>query len=104
MINFQRPETVICTAEVENPDSVIAPLGSGGHTLTDPVTSIKITITNSAGTAVVTAQAMSKDSAGLYHYDYNPAVDAVLGSYITKVIVVDGTRTTIQVGGFILCI
>jgi hypothetical protein len=88
--SFQRAETVICSITIKN----------AAATLVDPATSIKIDITNPVSTSVVTAAAMTKDSVGAYHYDYQPAVDAVLGIYKVKYTAVDGTRTTIQNDSF----
>jgi len=92
MANFQRAETVVCSILIKTTAEV----------LTDPATSIKIDITNSIGTAVVTATAMTRDSAGTYHYDYQPAADALKGIYHVKYTATDGTRITIQNDSFVL--
>jgi len=92
MRTFQRNETVIC--------SITSKTAAG--VLTDPITSMTITITNPSGTAVVTAAAMTKDSTGVYHYDYQPAVDAVLGVYRIRYTATDGARITIQDDDFTL--
>lgn len=62
----------------------------------DPATSILVTVTDPAGTSVVTAQAMTKDSTGTYHYNYTIAADAVLGWYRARVTATDGAVVTIQ--------
>lgn len=89
---FQRAETVVCSILVKTTAGV----------LVDPATSMKIDITNPVGTSVVTATAMTKDSTGTYHYDYQPASDAVLGTYNVKYTATDGTRITIQRDNFSL--
>jgi uncharacterized protein YfaS (alpha-2-macroglobulin family) len=89
---FQRNETVICSITVKTAAGV----------LTDPITSVTITITNPAGTAIVTSANMTKDSTGTYHYDYNPVVDAALGNYDVHYIATDGSRITIQDDNFSL--
>jgi hypothetical protein len=92
MKSFQRAETVICSITIKTAALV----------LTDPATSTKIDITNPIGTSVVTATAMTRDSAGTFHYDYAPAVDATLGIYKVKYTAIDATRTTIQNDSFSL--
>ena len=89
---FQRAETVVCSVTITTPLLV----------LTDPATSVKISITDPVGTLVVTAATMTKDSVGVYHYDYTPAVDALLGTYKIKYTATDGTRVTIQNDTFLL--
>lgn len=87
MKTYQRPETVICEAVITNPTT---------GAKTDPDTSIKVEITNPAGTVVQTAIAMTKDAVGEYHYDYAPGVSAVLGVYVFRVTAVHGGRTSIH--------
>lgn len=82
---FQRTETVVCSLTIKD---------STG-TLVDPDTSIKVTVTDPDGTAVVDDQAMSKDDTGTYHYDYTPDSDADLGPYVVRYKTVDAGRTTI---------
>jgi uncharacterized protein YfaS (alpha-2-macroglobulin family) len=89
---FQRAETVICSAEVKTAAGV----------LTSPATSMKVAINGPTGASVVAATAMTLDGVGLYHYDYAPATDALLGTYQVKYTAVDGTRTTIQSDSFVL--
>jgi hypothetical protein len=88
---FQFNETVICSASV-----------TSSGTLTDPATSMKITIIDPTETEVVSLAVMTKDATGLYHYDYNPAVSAILGAYKIKYVATDGTRITIQPDTFTL--
>lgn len=92
MANFQRQETVICEMLVKTV--------TGG--LTSPSTSMKITITDPVGAIVVNSQPMVKDAEGTYHYDYNPAGNAVSGYYQVLYVAIDGTRTTVQEDNFLL--
>jgi len=84
MADFERQETVICSIEVKD---------SSG-TAQDPATSTTITITDPSGSDVVSAQAMTKDSTGNYHYDYTPGASAKLGTYEILYICTDGSRVT----------
>lgn len=58
--------------------------------LTDPDTSIKLTLTDPAGTAKVSSQDMTKDSTGVYDYYYNTTTTSVKGSWRGEVVVIDG--------------
>lgn len=81
---FENGETIICSCSVTI-------LGA----LTNPSTSMKITITEKkTSTAVVDGVAMTNDSVGIYHYDYAPAVSANTGIYNVTYVAVNGTRTT----------
>jgi hypothetical protein len=86
MANFERTETIICSITIKN---------SSG-TLVDPATSVKIGVTAPNNTAVVTAQDMTNDSVGAYHYDYTPAATVSLGEYKVRYTATDGARVTIQ--------
>ena len=77
--------TVICKAIVRDEDGV----------LVDPATSMKIGITDKNNTVVVAPVAMSKDSTGIYHYDWATTSATKTGMYKTTYTAVDGTRTTI---------
>lgn len=90
MRDFQRGETVEVHAEVKD---------SAG-TLTDPTTSITVTYTDSAGTAKVTTQAMTKDTTGLYDYQHSLAADAAYGWWTVEVIVTDSANVTKTRCGF----
>lgn len=68
--------------------------------LADPATSMVITITDPAGTVVVSAAAMNKDTTGTYHYNYTPGVSAVLGWYRVRYIATDSIVVTIEDDGF----
>jgi len=82
---FHVGETVICSIEVRDADGDLA----------DPATSMKITITNNQNGIEVDAQAMTKDSTGLYHYDWTSAATAPLGVYYIIYTATDGTRVSI---------
>jgi uncharacterized protein YfaS (alpha-2-macroglobulin family) len=82
--NFEAGETVICSITV---------VDSSGN-LQDVATSMTITITNPAGSAVVSAIAMTNDGTGLYHYDYQTGTS--LGIYNVKYIATDGSRITMS--------
>ena len=82
---FHTGETVICSIEVKNESGV----------LVDPATSMKITITDNRNGVEVNDQNMTKDSTGMYHYDWNSSVNAPVGIYKIIYTAVDGTRTSI---------
>lgn len=69
---------------------VRAYLYDSGGTLTDPDTSIKVTITDPDGTAKVDDQAMTKDSTGIYDYYYNTTTSSVKGHWRGEVVAIDG--------------
>ena len=52
--------------------------------------SIVITIVDPAGTTQASAQAMTNDSTGKYHYDYLIAADAEKGEWQTEIKAVKG--------------
>ena len=90
---FDRGETVPNSIDVKNA------VGA----LYDPSTSILITITAPSGVDVITAQAMTKDSTGVYHYNWLSPSDAETGTYTRKYTTVDASAgTSIQHGSFIL--
>jgi len=84
---FQRGETIVCRIEVRNAET---------STLTDPATSMKITITDPDGTNKVDAQSMTKDAVGKYHTDYTIPADGKLGRWNVKYVATDGARVTIE--------
>jgi len=92
---FQYPETVPVHAEVKDWEG----------NFVNP-TSIKVTVTNPAGTVVVDNLDMASEGVGKFVYYYRPAVGAVLGWYTAKALVVDGVGasaiTTVVLAGFIL--
>jgi len=55
-----------------------------------------ITITDSEGTVLVSAAAMSLDATGKHHYDYAIASDAPLGTWKVRFIATDGARVSIE--------
>ena len=82
---FHRGETIICSAE----HWVMGELA-------DPVTSMKITITDNRNGTEVDNQDMVKDETGEYHYDFNSSADNPKGQYSAVVTATDGTRVTIE--------
>ena len=94
MNTFQRNETVICSTKVLSDPT-------DPTSLVDPATSISIVISQS-GTVVITSTPLTRDGVGLYHYDYNPATNAVLDIYRVRYTALDGTRETIQDDSFLL--
>ncbi len=92
---FEIGETVICSITVKDI----------GGAYQDPITSMKITITNPSGVVVINGVAMTggvgSDGVGLFHYDYDSS-NAGYGKYNIKYVAVDGTRTTIETGSFSL--
>ncbi len=88
MNTFQRTETIILKLTV-----TVTATGLPA----DPSSSLKISVTDPAGTVVVDAQNMVKDAGtGNYHYDYTPGGSAVVGQYRARHTAVDGTRTTVK--------
>jgi len=86
MANFDIGETIICTATVKD--------ASGN--LHDPVTSMKITITDVQNGIEVNDVAMTPDSTGIYYYDWHTAITNFPGAYTILYKATDGTRITIQ--------
>jgi hypothetical protein len=78
---FELSETVICSCTVKS-----------GSTLTDPATSMNITITDPAGATAVNDAAMTKDSTGAYHYDYAPA--SLSGIYTVTYVATNGSKVS----------
>ena len=93
MAKFDIGETVICSCEVKTDAGV----------LTDPATSMTVTInqTSPVGKAVITVTAMTKDSAGKYHYDFQTTTVSS-GNYEVIYTATDGTRITIEKDSFSL--
>ena len=87
MANFYPGETVICSVTITN---------SATGALTNPATSMTITITDPTTVKVVDAQAMINDSTGKYHYDYTSASNAALGTYVVTYTATDGSRVSKQ--------
>ena len=85
MASFIRGETVICSVQVKNSSGV----------LTDPSTSMKITITNNINGIEVNDQTMTKDDTGLYHYDWTSSAANLKGTYCVYYKATDGSRVSI---------
>ncbi len=88
---YQRGETYILSVEVKD--------SSGEYY--DPDTSVIAKIID-ANNNIVSSGSMVKDSTGKYHYDYTIKSDDATGIWQTKVICVDGTRTTIETKKFLV--
>jgi hypothetical protein len=101
MKTYHQPETVVLYAGVKN-------IVSGS--LVQPATTFLVTVTDPAGTEVVTAQAMVYDGTATvidgisynYHYDYQPAAAAVLGQYYAVFTATDAPRVTQEAYSFVL--
>ena len=85
MAQFDAGETVICSCEVKNDEG----------TLIDPATSMTITIYNPVYTKVINTVAMTKDSTGKYHYDFQSSGN-MAGKYSIEYWATDGTRISIE--------
>jgi len=83
MANFEREETVVCSITVKSAGS-----------LKNPATSMKITIKDPAGTAVVNGTTMTLDSTGAYHSDYTSTASSVKGRYEVLYVADDSSRIT----------
>jgi len=81
-------ETVICSITVKDSDG----------NLSDPATSMNIQIQGPGGVAV-SSTAMTKDSTGTYHYDFNTSGQGA-GDYTITYTATDGTRVSIQTDTF----
>jgi len=90
MFRFEIGETIICSIEIRDAAGV----------LTDPATSIKITIEDPDGDKVVNDVAMTNDGVGLDHYDYTSAGTVEVGTYTIWYIAIDGARITTQKDSF----
>ena len=82
---FQLTETIIIQA-----------LNYSSGALTDPTTSYTITINDPAGVVAVNGSAMTKDSTGTFHYDYEPAATAMTGKHKGYTKMTSSTRDTLQ--------
>ena len=91
-MRFDRTETVICSIEVTD---------QNGNYFS-PSTSMKMTILDPNDAVKVDAAAMTLDGVGLYHYDFTPAADAVLGWDRVRFVATHGSRVTIHDDGFTL--
>ena len=85
-MDFHLGETVICSVTVRDADGVLA----------DPSTSMKITITDSQKSVKVNDQAMTNDSKGEYHYDFDTSSLSLAGIYTIFYKATDGSRVSIE--------
>lgn len=92
---FISPSTVGIRAYVYDPKT---------DELTDPTTSIKVTVQDKDGNKVVDAEDMTKNAVGVYDYYYNIPADPVEGWYPGAVVTVDGSgdvaKTSVASFGF----
>lgn len=84
MAVFQVGETIICSITVKD----------SAETLTDPATSMTISIYDSSNGVDVNNASMAKDSTGKYHYDYT--LIGMRGWYKVVYKAQDGARATIN--------
>jgi uncharacterized protein YfaS (alpha-2-macroglobulin family) len=87
MRTYQRLETVKLRAEVRDPET---------NALTDPATSINMTIYQPDKTEAQASVAMTKISTGLYRYNYTIASDADLGIWKAEAKATNGTPVTVE--------
>lgn len=85
MVKYQPSETVICSAEIYSSANVLSAPGT-----------ITITIKDSNGKKVVTAQTPTLSSTGIYSYDYTLDAAPEKGVYEITWTVTKDSRTTIQ--------
>jgi len=86
-VTFERSETVRLRAEVRDPED---------NALFDPVTSMKITIKDSAGALKADDLDMTKESQGVYRYYYDLLEADALGIWQVAYHATDGSVITIQ--------
>jgi hypothetical protein len=89
LANFESGETVVLNLTVT---------AVSDGSLHDPSTSLMVDIWDPDDLQVVTAAAMTRDSVGVYHYDY--LAGAKLGTYQVLYTATDGTRVTKQRDSF----
>lgn len=87
---FQQGETAIIRALVRD--------GDGALITAD--TSVEVVINDPQGTEVQASTAMGEGLTGNYTFAYGIGAAAVLGEWDYEVVVIHGSRTTIQQGTF----
>ena len=93
MIKFQLGETVVVTHTVQKKVA-------GVWEDYDPATSVKVSVYKAGvATAIVSDIAMTRDSTGNYHYDFQ-TVGQTVGKYRARIIDTDGTRIVYKDGVF----
>lgn len=92
MISFYFGETVIIELEVRNPKT---------NELFNPATFVRLSVYDDPNGACVDNADMTRDSTGLFHYDFNCA-PGCNGEHIVIVTIKDGTRTTIETASFVI--
>jgi len=93
MNSHEKGETVVISATNKNSSNVLA----------DPATSMNIVIDmiSPRYTAIITSTAMTKDSTGLYHYDFQTA-SQMRGEYKATVTATDGAHITKTTESFLI--
>lgn len=95
MIKFQLGETVVVTHTVQKKVA-------GVWEDYDPATSVNVSVyKDGTATPLISDAAMSKDSTGNYHYDFQ-TTGLTTGKYRARVTDTDGTRIVIRDGVFSL--
>ncbi len=86
MADYKQGATIAFKATIQ----AASPDPFGEDVNTDPDNGVKITITDSEGTALVTSASMTKSATGLYYYIYQLATDAPVGIWEVQMLA-DGT-------------
>ncbi len=85
-MTFQKGGTIICSVEVSNSTGALVDPNSD-------YTHMKITIKDDSGGTMVDNTAMTRDSTGLYHYDFQTNSASIKrGTFFVQYDATDGTR------------
>ena len=90
MTTHIRGRTVICRAIVKDENG----------NLYNPQTSMKITITDPHGVAVVDKVDMTEVSTGIYTYDFQTTKDHIVGTYTCLYVAVNADRVSNDISTF----
>jgi hypothetical protein len=90
LTTYLKGETALLTAEVRDPAT---------NNLTDPDT-VTISVYDAKNGPEVSAENMTKDSVGQYHYDVDTSDFDTMGMCTVIVEAVNGTRVSIERGTF----
>ena len=74
---------------------IITEIRNVSNVLADP-DSVKVSIIDPADVLKVTQATMTKDSTGVYHYDYQTSASDSVGLYTIKIYSVSGALTSIE--------
>lgn len=66
------------------------------NALADPSTSKTVTLTDPEGTAILTAEALTKDSTGVYYHSYATTSASPTGRWVGYFTMTSGTRISIE--------